>query len=661
MRLLPGAGPFVPESRWRRGAFFFAVAAFVTFAVNLSFIAWATGNRGRTLDADIGTISEDACSKIKRWNTAIHVVINIISTILLSGSNYCMQCLIAPTRPEIDQAHSQLKWLDIGVPSIRNFGRISNKRKILWLLLATSSFPLHLLFNSVVFSSLSINEYPINFVNKNFIEQEDINTLPGFLRTEDLSKLHAALQAGGLDRLSLGECINEYGTAYQSSRGNLLVVVSDDITDDQLGRDYNSYNPRLGGGSHASYYWILDTFSFERYKTTPKDELLTELKRTPEDWKLFDGKPLKECYSQKTEEHCKLLFSNPLCWVVTTLNLLKCILMLIVAFWKDEQPLLTVGDAVASFLEEEDTHTINMCLASKSRIKQKHWDKIALPHGAKPQRKFAAASVTRWITCILLCLSAISACLVLLIIYGAYFFSQGVATYGFGEINLDTVMSNVDVLGPNADKLLFNVILANIPQVIMSLLYFNYNALLTSISLVTEWDRFGSEKKGLRVSSEPRGAQRETYFLQLPYRYSLPLAAFSGGLHWLISQSIFLVNLEVYSPDPDNVMNLQSSADTDITSCGWSPLGVLFVISAGVAMIVFLVASGWRRLRFGGIPVAGSCSAAISAACHPGFYEENAWEKPLRWGVVPEPESEPRHCSFSSQPTEGPVEGQLYL
>jgi hypothetical protein len=73
------------------------------------------------------------------------LLINALSTILLSASNYTMQCLSAPTRSEVDDAHSTGKWLDIGVPSVRNLGRIARKRVILWWLLGASSLPLHLL------------------------------------------------------------------------------------------------------------------------------------------------------------------------------------------------------------------------------------------------------------------------------------------------------------------------------------------------------------------------------------------------------------------------------------------------------------------------------------------------------------------------------------
>lgn len=57
-----------------------------------------------------------------------------------------MQLLVSPTRREVDQAHSNKSWVDIGVPSVRNLRFISFKRVVLWSLLALSSIPLHLLW-----------------------------------------------------------------------------------------------------------------------------------------------------------------------------------------------------------------------------------------------------------------------------------------------------------------------------------------------------------------------------------------------------------------------------------------------------------------------------------------------------------------------------------
>ncbi|KAH3907651.1 hypothetical protein HBI56_180470 [Parastagonospora nodorum] len=69
----------------------------------------------------------------------------MFGTILLSGSSYCMQCMSAPNRKEIDEAHVIQRRLDIGVPSFRNFKHIRRGKLVLWALLGRSSFPLHLL------------------------------------------------------------------------------------------------------------------------------------------------------------------------------------------------------------------------------------------------------------------------------------------------------------------------------------------------------------------------------------------------------------------------------------------------------------------------------------------------------------------------------------
>ena len=52
-----------------------------------------------------------------------------------------MQCLGSPTRDEIDKAHAKGRWLDIGVPTMRNLLNINAKRTVLWVLLALSSAP----------------------------------------------------------------------------------------------------------------------------------------------------------------------------------------------------------------------------------------------------------------------------------------------------------------------------------------------------------------------------------------------------------------------------------------------------------------------------------------------------------------------------------------
>ena len=73
----------------------------------------------------------------------VHIGINVMGTLLLGASNYTMQCLSAPTRKEVDAAHANGRYLDIGLPSLKNLN--GWKKKLVFFLLIMSSLPLHFL------------------------------------------------------------------------------------------------------------------------------------------------------------------------------------------------------------------------------------------------------------------------------------------------------------------------------------------------------------------------------------------------------------------------------------------------------------------------------------------------------------------------------------
>ena len=125
----------------------------VVFLINIILIVVAT-SKNQSL---VGTalLWQGNCKGLDIW---IHLLVNILSTALLGASNYCIQCVTAPTRCDIDKAHRQYKWMDIGIPSVRNVRRIPWPRKILWFLLCVSSVPLHLIYNSVMFSCVSVRD-----------------------------------------------------------------------------------------------------------------------------------------------------------------------------------------------------------------------------------------------------------------------------------------------------------------------------------------------------------------------------------------------------------------------------------------------------------------------------------------------------------------------
>jgi hypothetical protein len=218
--------------------------------------------------------------------------------------------------------------------------------------------------------------------------------------------------------------------------------------------------------------------------------------------------------------------------------------------------------------------------------------------------------------------------------------------------------------GGVTQTVIFNVFMANLPQLVLSAVYFTYNSLFTCFFLGSEWSSYSTGSKSLRVSNDPQGNQRSTHFLQLPYRFALPLIVLSGVLHWLCSQSIFLVSVllddTAIFPEDGDPLFLDEWA-----RCGYSPRAILTVVLLGALMVCIVVGTGRRRFPTG-MPVAGSCSAAMSALCHVPNSEdgEEASKMSVQWGVITaEDKQEPeglKHCSFSSREVGIPQPGVLY-
>ena len=229
---------------------------------------------------------------------------------------------------------------------------------------------------------------------------------------------------------------------------------------------------------------------------------------------------------------------------------------------------------------------------------------------------------------------------------------------GLGAIDARTFIS-WSLPTEGAVGVLSNIFMANLPQLILSTVYYTYNGLLTCFFLSYEWDQFSRQRKGLRVSQCPQRAQRTTYFLQLPYRFAFPLLTFSAFLHWLCSQSIFLVSIAVNDAKNDGDI-------VKFSTCGYSPLAILGMTIMGIFMILVAFTVGNREFK-SRAPAVGSCSASISAMCHVPKEEsgEEAAYLPVKWGVtnfdcVTEDGEPFGHCSISSQAVQEPEEGKLY-
>ena len=137
-------------------------------------------------------------------------------------------------------------------------------------------------------------------------------------------------------------------------------------------------------------------------------QIISAVIANAQNWKP-DNFSAQNCLSERVPGTCGLNMNIIIIFVVVVCNAGKLAGMLYVAFGSLEDPLITVGDAVSSFLASPDNTTRDMCLVNrKDIVKASHlggMKKLRAPkYYWRPvgRRWFSAASKRRWWTCILL-------------------------------------------------------------------------------------------------------------------------------------------------------------------------------------------------------------------------------------------------------------------
>lgn len=84
---------------------------------------------------------------------------------------------------------------------------------------------------------------------------------------------------------------------------------------------------------------------------------------------------INECLLIKGEEHCQLLYSPPICLIIMLAAFAKISAMFLAAHIGRSRspPLLTIGDAVASFMENPDPTTKGLCWITGAEVRKGGW------------------------------------------------------------------------------------------------------------------------------------------------------------------------------------------------------------------------------------------------------------------------------------------------
>ena len=217
------------------------------------------------------------------------------------------------------------------------------------------------------------------------------------MEDERVQAIHKKARDGVPDRLENSDCINAYAQMLQTGRGDVILVTEDSNLPLQKWKGVTETSPvfwyyiydayfttAILRNSTETYGWMRSAFDNQRRACS---ETIGQIKASPQTWTVGGAcranspvfnvicewtiqmrGPIKYCLSEKTEPRCKIQWSIPIAALVTVLNLLKACLMFYTAFYIDEEPLMTMGDAVASFLNNEDPSTVNRCILSSKDL-----------------------------------------------------------------------------------------------------------------------------------------------------------------------------------------------------------------------------------------------------------------------------------------------------
>ncbi|KAG2417837.1 hypothetical protein HFD88_000936 [Aspergillus terreus] len=499
--------------KWKKTLYMGCMATLVVLGFNLGFMLWAVTHLG--LEGGRGVLFSGACDQTKKISTGFHLLINLLGTIMLAAGNYGMQCLCAPTRRDIDLAHLEGRWLDVGVQSMRNLWHIPRKKLALWVCLALSSLPLHLVYNATIFQSVASYEYSVFVGNRPFSSYNESAAIRTYFRQwrdfppPSFTRLREMSSKGELQLLSNRDCINTYAADVRTKYGSLLLVAD----------DFNStyYDFALIGpwnDAHDPYNWMCTAL-----EASPCSRMIHRV--NPDNWtireefvewvgeRIFDPTTqtypvigpitfrVRYCLAETVPERCTVEYSLPLVIIVVLVNLIKAATLWATTASIADSPILTMGDAIATFLRSPDATTHGKSLLSRENVLRPSIK--PLTYCATPRRWGSPVSFQRWISSFLLFLMTIIVCIILLA-YGISTINSGQNPWEteFGQLRLVTLIG-----GDWPTSLVSNTMIANTPQVVFCVLYFSANGIYTIMTLSSEWSDYAVERKGLRVSVVP--------------------------------------------------------------------------------------------------------------------------------------------------------------
>ncbi|TPX18423.1 uncharacterized protein E0L32_011664 [Thyridium curvatum] len=359
---------------WRGGVALNAILGFLVLLVGIICLVLAVvQTRAFAGETKVMTGS---CASVDGLNRGLHVIISVLVLVVVAGASYVFQVLTSPTRPELAAAHERKRWLDVGIPSLRNLGAISTVRSILALTVVAAAVATQVIYNSVIFTTKVGADPRLVFVTQSFLTGETFsnatsNNAAGLSRI-DILNLQKMAGSKVLVNMTIEECMDEFDGAFNAEFTAALFVT--DIV--------------------APSSSVLQT-------TTQASLLSLGAASEGRDSIIAARAATQFCLAQRDlDGHtCDLSLNGSLLAVVVLLNIITILATTAILFRSSFRPLVTIGDAIASFLEDPDHTTEGSCLMTKADVLQNRWGLGEAKHWQSRRHFwFRSASVLRWLS-----------------------------------------------------------------------------------------------------------------------------------------------------------------------------------------------------------------------------------------------------------------------
>ncbi|KAI0513062.1 hypothetical protein F5B22DRAFT_285637 [Xylaria bambusicola] len=621
------------------------------------------------------TLQTGSCSAAQNINFWVHLVVNGLASTLYAISSYIMQRLAAPGREDIDRAHDPAveRPMKIGSLAFTNFIVLSKKRLCVFFLLWASSLPLHLLFNSVIVYTSTNAEWPSHVYLtseeefKSIVSRTPTSAVSGVRQYDEIPKVELgedddlskslALEAQALFHqqppmidLRLDECIDTFGSGSSETWGDVILVHS---TNNQYSGSY-----RLKSTLHSKSYlpaadedpwqWMCGSNRF-RNVTCDAKKILDSGR-----WMVNDL-VISRCLARKLPALCELNASLAILIAVFAAVSVKLIAIVFAVVLGRTQSLLTIGDAIASFLEEPDKYLPPLRRSQLTYRSRRRMVMLEMRGAFLAAAIFGAVglSLAWWFFAFVFHETSAAFSL-----SKTPFDFDAMLRYGFGKMpSRWSETLNQHLLSYSAAEDPYftytsGAVLANLPQLALSAFYLVFNNYVTRLFVALEFRAYSTRRRGLRVSQPVKHTkQRRAYFLQIPLRYSLLNIALFALLHTFLSQTLFL--RRVYAIYPQSFDGSDEIGKKLLPMIGYSPVAgfafaVLLTSLVLAGVVIGLTPLDWRMLDTSGD------SLAIGQACHPPEGSCKTHEGAIRWGVTNRCEDGSVKCSFSLLPVRPP-------